>query len=65
LDNAEPCDDYLKKLQSCLDKINNANVPYNPFGDNSNATAYSIVECSGFPRPTPPVWSPGAGNKLP
>jgi hypothetical protein len=65
LNDGQPCADYITKLQAALDAIDNANVPYNPFTDNSNATAYSIIEQAGFARPTPPVWAPGACRKLP
>jgi RHS repeat-associated protein len=65
LDDNEPCK-CKDKLQAALDRIGNANIPYNPFGDNSNATAHEIIQDAGFPRPTPPpgVWAPGNGNRL-
>ncbi len=65
LDDCKPCSEYNQKLRYGLRLIENAKIPYNPFGDNSNATAYSIVEIAGFSRPTAPVWAPGSTHKLP
>ena len=64
LDNSEPCDCYTQKLQDALIRIHDAKIPYNPFGDNSNATAHQIIEDAGFSRPISPVWAPGNRNEL-
>jgi RHS repeat-associated protein len=67
LDNDEPAAPYNGKLQKALDGISNANIPYNPFSQNSNSTAHQIIQDIGLPRPVPPdgVWAPGHGTSLP
>lgn len=56
--------EYINRLEAFGMRINSANIPYNPFGDNSNAVAYQAVRELGFPRPKSPVWAPGAKNDL-
>jgi RHS repeat-associated protein len=64
-DDGAPCSSWNAQLSQSMNKINNANIPYNPFGDNSNAAAHQSIQDIGFPRPTAPVWAPGNQNKLP
>ena len=64
VDNSAPAGPYIQDMHSYLDMVDDAQIPYNPFTSNSNATAIESVEFMGFPRPTPPVWAPGSGTQL-
>jgi len=64
VDNNEPCgcnSDFSRIMQD----IQNANIPYNPFSTNSNATVRETLERAGYHPGTPPVWAPGWGTQLP
>ena len=51
-------------LEEFGQRINDANIPYNPFGDNSNTVAYQAIEMLGLPHPAPVGWAPGSHDKL-
>lgn len=54
----------MNNLNNWQNKINNANIPYNPFSTNSNAYAHGAEGAAGLPTPKPPVWVPGWGTNL-
>jgi RHS repeat-associated protein len=65
LNDDKPCSCDNDKFAKTLQDINNAQIPYNPFSTNSNATAREVLERNGFNPSTPPVWAPGWNTKLP
>lgn len=59
------CDAIEGQLARHADDIEAAQIPYNPLGANSNATARELIERSGLPQVDPVVWAPGWGTQLP
>lgn len=59
------CDAIEGQLTRHADDIEAAQIPYNPLGANSNATARELIERSGLPQVDPVVRVPGWGTQLP
>jgi RHS repeat-associated protein len=64
-DQAGDCECYNKPFGQIMDDIANANIPYNPFSRNSNATVRETLERAGLNPGRPPVWAPGWNTQLP
>jgi hypothetical protein len=61
LDDNKPCTGINYLLETALDKIETANIPYNFLGPNSNSAIPYALGYAGLPIPTPPVFTPGWG----
>ncbi|QTD54542.1 hypothetical protein [Parasphingorhabdus cellanae] len=59
------CDAIETQMAQRADAIEAANVPYSPFGPNSNTTVRDILDNSGFTDVNPVVWSPGWNDNMP
>ncbi len=64
VDDGLPASEYIDKLDKYGEKINKANIPYNPFNNNSNSVAHGAVKGLGFTHTKSPVWAPGANSSL-
>ncbi len=58
-DDDDPCGDTLDKLDDAVQKIDDLQVPYNPFGPNSNSTVRELLEDIGIDPPKPSRFVPG------
>jgi hypothetical protein len=65
IDDDKPASHYFDKLKKAADEINSLNVPYNPFGTNSNSAAREMLERTGLPLPSNKPWVPGWDKRLP
>ena len=63
-DDNSPAKPWLDKFDKLTRQVNQASIPYNPLGPNSNSFAHDIIEKIDLERPTPPVWAPGHRDKL-
>lgn len=64
VDNDDSCDGLNASLGSALSAIGAANIPYNPFSSNSNATVRQVLVNSGINVGKPIVWAPGWNTSL-
>ncbi|MGB1251722.1 MAG: hypothetical protein ACPG8W_13980 [Candidatus Promineifilaceae bacterium] len=62
--NGDECTTYYDAMKSSADRIEGANIPYNPLSQNSNSTAHQAVEDAGLSRPSAPVWAPGSDRRI-
>jgi len=63
-DTPGSCDVLNLGLQGAKESINNLNLGYDPFYNNSNAAAFSALQYLGIDYETPPVRAPGWGHNL-
>lgn len=61
LDDNKPCTRINYLLETALDNVETANIPYYALGPNSNSVVPYALGSAGLPIPTPPVWAPGWG----
>jgi RHS repeat-associated protein len=61
LDDNKPCTRINVLIETALDKIETANIPYSFLGPNSNSAIPYALGFAGLPVPTPPVFAPGWG----
>jgi hypothetical protein len=59
------CDAVDATLEDTTRRINAAQIPYNPFSTNSNATSRTLLESIGVNGVSPNQWSPGWDSQLP
>jgi hypothetical protein len=59
------CDAIDATLAGTTQRINEAQIPYNPFSTNSNATSRTLLESIGVNGVSPNQWSPGWDTQLP
>jgi RHS repeat-associated protein len=64
LNNDEPCDTYYAQLTRYTDRVEDAEIQYDPLTTNSNATAHNALEHIGYPVTDRPVWAPGWDTDL-
>lgn len=64
-DDGRPCSSDLKTLNSFANAVNNASVPYNLLGPNSNSVTSGGLSALGINDWSPPVIAPGWGSPLP
>jgi RHS repeat-associated protein len=64
VDDALPAAYYMDRLEAFGQKINDSNIPYNPFGNNSNTVAYQAIGALGLSHPAPVGWTPGSQDNL-
>ena len=65
INDNNPASKYNTILQNWVNKVNAADIPYNPFDANSNAFAHQGAATLGISRPKPADWAPGATYNLP
>jgi RHS repeat-associated protein len=59
INNNDSCECINRCLEKAMKVIEQANIPYKPFGPNSNSAAYTAAAACGLPTPPPPVSVPG------
>jgi RHS repeat-associated protein len=55
----ESCACYERAFSAALNQIQNQKIPYDPFGFNSNYSAYRAAHLGGLSPPPPPGYTPG------
>jgi RHS repeat-associated protein len=65
VDDGKPCSCYNKSFEDSIDRINSMNIPYDPFLQNSNSLAGTILSNAGLTVPSNwPYGTPGYSNNL-
>ena len=64
VDNDAPCDSYNERFSGTLELIGRTNIPYDPFGANSNATVQAMLERAGIRGVKPVVRAPDWNTPL-
>ncbi len=59
------CDAIESGFRTTADAIRNANVPYSPFGPNSNSVVRELLENNGITGVTPVTNAPGWSSNIP
>ena len=59
------CDSIERGFSNTADAINSSNVPYSPFGPNSNSTVRELLERNGIQGVNPAVTAPGWETTIP
>jgi RHS repeat-associated protein len=65
VDDGKPCSCYNQSFENSIDRINSMNIPYDPFVQNSNSLAGTILNNAGITAPDNwPYTTPGYSNNL-